>query len=124
AAGVDERLAHGQEAIEVRLLLGDPDQPPRLHRAARVAEDPDLALGQPDQVADRVDRPRLAGAVRAEQAEEAAGGYLEVERVEREGAVVVALGQAAERERGRRGDHSPMIAEPRRELGSSKGMSA
>ena len=30
AAVVDQRLAHGQEAVEVRILLGDPDHPPRL----------------------------------------------------------------------------------------------
>ena len=39
AAVVDERLADGQEAVEVRLLLGDADQAPRLHGSRRVAED-------------------------------------------------------------------------------------
>ena len=30
AAVVDERLAHGEEAVEVGVLLGDADHPPRL----------------------------------------------------------------------------------------------
>ena len=100
AAVVDERLAHRQEAVEVRVLLGDPEHPPRLEARRGPAEDQDLALGQPDQVRDRADQGRLARAVRPQQAEERAGGDLEVEALEGEGAVVVALGQPADLERG------------------------
>src|SRR4051812_37045108 len=78
-----------------------------------MTEDRDLAIGQPDQIADGRDQGGLAGAVRAEQAEEAARRHLEVERVEGEGPVVIALGQAAQPERGGKGSiHAPMIAKP------------
>ena len=100
AAVVDERLAHGQEAVQVRLLLGDADLAAGLHAVRRQSEHERLALGDPDQVADGADQRGLAGAVGPEQTEEAAGGHLEVERVEGEGAVVVALGQAAELQSG------------------------
>ena len=72
-----------------------------------MAEDRDLTLGEPQEVADRVDQRGLAGPVRAEQAEEAAGRDLEVERVEREDAVVVALGELPQLEGG---GHPPIIA--------------
>ena len=65
AAVVDERLVHGEEAVEVDVLLGEADVAARGERVRGPAEDERLALRDPDQVADRVDRRRLAGAVRA-----------------------------------------------------------
>ena len=104
AAVVEQRLLDVEEAVEVDVLLGEPDQ------RARAACVPwswpkmrDLAGGDADEVADRADERRLARAVGAEQAEERAVGHHEVEAVEREEAVVVALGQAFEREGSRRG---------------------
>jgi hypothetical protein len=60
-----------------------------------------------DDVPDGADQRGLAGAVRTEQAEEAAGGHLEVEGVEGERAVVVALGELPQLEGG---GHPSMIA--------------
>jgi hypothetical protein len=91
---VDERLADGQEAVEVRVLLGYADDPARLHREMGVTEDADRSRAGPDQVADRVDQGGLARAVGAEQPEELAGGDLEIERVEPDGPVVVGLAEA------------------------------
>ena len=98
AAVVDERLADGEEAVEVDVLLREPDVAARRERVRRPAEDEHLAARDPDQVADGVDRGRLAGAVRPEQAEERSLRDLEVEVLERERAVVVALRQRAQLE--------------------------
>ena len=91
AAVVDERLPDGREAVEVGILLGNADQATRLHRVMLEAEHADPAAGRADQIADGVDQRRLAGPVRAEQAEELPGGNLQVELVEADGAVVVGL---------------------------------
>jgi len=64
-----------------------------------LAEDIDLAGGDADQVADGADDRRLARAVGAEQPEEAARLDVEVEVLDGQQAVVVALGQAADVER-------------------------
>ena len=98
---VDERLPHGEEAVEVHVLLGQPRSSGAPQRVGGLAEHEHLALGHPDQVADGADQRGLAGPVRAEQAEEGAGRDLEVEVLEREGAVVVSLGEAAKLERWR-----------------------
>ena len=66
----------------------------------RLAEHERLAARDPDQVADRADQRGLAGAVGPEQAEERAVRHRQVEVLEGEGAVVVALGEAAQLERG------------------------
>jgi hypothetical protein len=98
---VEQRLLDVEEAVEVDVLLGEADQPPGGHRVVRVAEDQRLAARRPDEVADGRDQRRLAGAVGAEQPEELAVADGEVEAVERQQAVVVALGQPAEGERRR-----------------------
>ena len=90
AAVVEQRLLDVEEAVEVDVLLGEPDHPPRGERVVRLAEDLDLAGGHADDVADGADERRLAGAVGAEQAEEAPVGDLEVEVLEREEAAVPA----------------------------------
>ena len=79
AAVVEQRLLDVEEAVEVDVLLGQADHPPRLAAVVVVAEDADLAAGDADEVADRADQRRLARAVGAEQAEERAVGDLEVE---------------------------------------------
>jgi hypothetical protein len=62
----------------------------------RLAEDVDLAACDPDQVADGADQRGLAGAVRAEQPEEGAIRNLQVEVLEGEQTVVVALRQPSQ----------------------------
>jgi ABC-2 type transport system ATP-binding protein len=104
AAVVEQRLLDVEEAVEVDVLLGQADQAPRLHRVVPVAEHVRLAAGRADQVADGADQRGLAGAVGPEQPEELTGPDLEVEAVEREEAVVVALGQSAEFQ-GEHADH-------------------
>ena len=106
AAVVDERLLDVEEAVEVDVLLGEADHPARLGRVVAVAEHARLAGGGADEVADGRDQRRLAGAVGAEQAEELAGRYDEVDGVEREQSVVVPLGKPAELERRRRRLHA------------------
>jgi hypothetical protein len=100
AAVVLERLAHREEAVEVDVLLREPDPRARLERVVRLAEHEHLAFRDPQQVADRADQRGLAGSVGPEQPEERARMDLEVEVLERQRAVVVALGQAAELQRG------------------------
>ena len=84
--GLDaQRLAHGEERVEHELLRDDPERAPRgaIVGDDIVAEDPRRAAigaGQPGQ--DR-DQRRLAGAVRAEQAEELALPDDEVDARER-----------------------------------------
>ena len=46
AAVVEQRLLDVEEAVEVDVLLGEPDHPPRLERVVRLAEDVDLARGR------------------------------------------------------------------------------
>ena len=102
AAVVDERLLDVEEAVEVDVLLGQPDQAPRLDASScGVAEHARLAARGADQVADGGDQRRLAGAVRAEQAEELARRDDEVDGVEREQPVVVPLGKCLQFQGGR-----------------------
>jgi len=103
AAVVHEGFLDVEEPVEVHVLLGQADHPARLQCAVRVSEDLDLAAGDADQVAHGADQRRLAGPVRAEQAEELAVGDLEVERVERQQPVVVALAERAQGQGGSRG---------------------
>jgi hypothetical protein len=85
-----KRLAHGEERIEDELLRDDADLPSRRRVVAVdvVAEDGDAARGRPRQAGEDADQRRLAGAVRAEQAEELA--LLDVEADVVEGAHVAA----------------------------------
>ena len=102
AAVVDERLLDVEEAVEVDVLLGEADQPPRLERLVRSWP---KTRASPPVVRMRLqtarDQRRLAGAVGTEQAEELARRDDEVDGVEREQAVVVPLGKSGELERGR-----------------------
>jgi hypothetical protein len=66
-----------------------------------VSEDLDRAGGDADEPGDRVDQSGLAGAVRSQQPEERTVGDRQVERVERESAVVVAFGERADLQRRR-----------------------
>ena len=87
--------SHVEEAVEVDVLLGEADQHARASSGS--CGSPKTAIspaGDADEVADRADQRRLARAVGPEQAEERAVGDVEVEPVEREQAVVVALGRA------------------------------
>ena len=77
-----------------------PTQRARLQRVVRLAEHAISPVGDAQQVADGADQRRLAGPVGAEQAEERARGDLEVEVLEGERAVVVALRQSAQVEGG------------------------
>src|SRR5204862_439537 len=86
--------------VEVDVLLGEPDPGAGEERMGRLAEDEHVARGDPDQVADGRYQGGLAGAVRSEQPEERPGRDLEVEVLQGERAVVVALGEAAQLERG------------------------
>jgi uncharacterized iron-regulated membrane protein len=95
AAVVDQRLLDVQEAVEVDVLLGQTQHPPSLRVMMRPTEDLNLPGGDADQVADRADQRRLAGAVRAEQPEELTVRYLQVEAIQCQQAAVVALGQRA-----------------------------
>ena len=79
------RAASALEAVAERLVAEHAD------RARRHAHEP----------RDRVDQRGLAGAVRAEQAEERAVRDRQVERVERQRAVVVALRERPDLERRR-----------------------
>ena len=99
AAVVQQRLLDVEEAVEVDVLLGEPDQAARLGRLVRMAEHERLARGHADQVADRRDERGLAGAVGAEQPEELPVADDEVDAVERQEGVVVALRETAQLER-------------------------
>ena len=103
AAVVEQRLLDVEEAVEVDVLLGQPDQRPGGVGAVVVAEDARLAGGDADEVADRADERRLARPVGPQQTEEGAVGHHEVEAVEGEEAIVVALRETFEREGSRRG---------------------
>jgi hypothetical protein len=98
---VFERLAHGEEAVEVDVLLREADPGARLLRVVRLAEDEHLALRHPQEVAHGADQRGLAGAVGTQEPEEGARVDLEVEVLERERPVVVTLGEAPQFE-GRR----------------------
>ena len=106
AAVEAQRLLDVEEAVEVDVLLREPDEAAGVERVVRVAEDARLALRDADQVADGGDQRRLARAVRAQQPEELARPDLQVDPVERQEAVVVALRQAGELEGG---DHGPYV---------------
>src|SRR5204862_2836729 len=101
AAVVHERLLHREEAVEVDVLLSEPDPAAGAGRVGGLAEHANLARCDPDQVANRADQRGLAGAVRTEQAEEGAVRDREVEVLERDRAVVVVLGQRHQLESGR-----------------------
>ena len=100
AAVVDQRLAHREEAVEVHVLLREPDPAARQQRLGRLAEHRDLAAVTRIRLQIALIARRLAGAVGAEQAEEGAVGHGEVEVLDRERAVVVALREGADVERG------------------------
>jgi hypothetical protein len=119
---VDERLAHREKAIEVHVLLGQADPRAGDERIGRLAEHEHLAVGDPDEVADRADQRGLAGAVGPEEAEETAGRDGEVEVLERDGAVVVSLCQAAELEcRNHPAKGNDQVAPARAVSGSARG---
>src|ERR1019366_8004543 len=63
AAVIDEGLLDVEEAVEVDVLLGDADHPPRRRLTVVHAEDANLAGADANQVADRADQRRLSGAV-------------------------------------------------------------
>ena len=107
AAVVEQRLLDVEEAVEVDVLLGEADEAAGVERVVRVPEDARLARGDADQVADGGDQRRLARAVGPQQPEELARPDLQVDPVERQEAVVVALRQAGELEGG---DHTGRIA--------------
>jgi hypothetical protein len=71
----------GQRTVDDRLLEHDAADPTRCERLCRDVEagEPSAAGGRFDRRRQHPDRGRLAGAVRAEQAEHLAGGDLEVD---------------------------------------------
>ncbi len=97
---VDEGLADREEAIKVRILLGEPHQPARAEPRRRLTEDADLAGAHADQIADRVDQGGLAGSVGTEQREELARRDLEVQVAQGDRPVVVTLVEARDTKRG------------------------
>ncbi len=102
-AGEDPvHLAHGQDGPELGLLQDDADPLPErpLAAAGVEAEHGDLAAVALPVALEDLDRRRLAGAVRAEQAEDLAGRDLEVDPAHRLDAVV-RLAQAADGDRAR-----------------------
>jgi hypothetical protein len=103
-----QRLLHVEEAVQVDVLLGEADQPARLQRVVRMTEYPRVARARAHKVADGRDQRRLARAVGPEQAEELAVGHDQVDVVEREQPVLVALGEAGQLE-----CRNPGHAEPR-----------
>ena len=100
AAVVDERLLDGEEAVEVDVLLGQAHPAAGLKAVGGLAEDGHVPARDADQVADGADQRRLAGAVRAEQAEERALRDRQVEVAHGDGPVVVVLGESADVECG------------------------
>jgi hypothetical protein len=81
---VRQHLSGGQEAVEVDLLRRDAEQEPGVTVSnCVVPEHEDLSARSPDEARRSSDQCRLPRAVRTEQAEERAGGYPELERVER-----------------------------------------
>ena len=95
AGVVVERLLDGQEPVEVELLRGQPDRLAGLAVVVDrvVAEDLDRARGRLREPGRAVDQGRLAGAVRAEQAEELARLDLERDAAQRLDPGRVALDQ-------------------------------
>ena len=95
AGVVVERLLDGQEPVEVQLLRRQADRQARLLVVVDrvVAEDPDRARGRLREPGRAVDQRRLAGAVRAEQAEELARLDLERDAAQRLDPGRVALDQ-------------------------------
>src|SRR5262249_6813510 len=87
-----EVLLGGQVEVECRLLEDDADLTADAERLALDVEagDPRRAARRLEQRRQHPDRGRLAGAVRAEEAEELAGTDVEVDRVDRPDATVVA----------------------------------
>ena len=108
-----DRLAHGEQAVERRLLEHDAD--PLAERALAAAgveaEDAHVAGVGAAVAFEDLDERGLAGAVRAEQREHLAAADLEVDAVERLHAVV-GLAQAADADGG--------LGERRRAAASSR----
>src|SRR5919107_5376157 len=101
-AGVEDKgLLHGQEPVQVDLLGGDPDDPPRLPELAVgvPAEDLNRAGVGPDEADHAVDKGGLAGAVGPEQAEELAGPHLQRDAIERQKPVGIGLPEVLDPER-------------------------
>ncbi len=90
-----ERLLQREEVVEVRLLGREADQRPGLAVVVDrvVAEDLDLPRGGGREAGGAVDQRRLAGAVRAEQAEELTLRDVERDALERLDAGGVPLDQ-------------------------------
>src|SRR5262249_21180479 len=102
ASLLEEVLPHGQIPVQVRLLRDDPD--PALDRPPVAAgiepQDRELSTVHFGEPVDHLHRGRLAGAVRAEEAEADAWLDLEVDAVNRN-TLAVALGQPARVDRRR-----------------------
>jgi hypothetical protein len=95
-ADEDEVLGAGERLVERRVLAGQPDELADLVRLGGdvVAEHRRAAVVRRDQGGEDADDGGLAGAVRAEEAEDGAGGDGQVDAVHRRGGTE-ALGQAA-----------------------------
>jgi hypothetical protein len=84
--GLDlQRLARGEEGIEIELLRHDPDRPPGAARMDVDVEVPDLraARGLDHEAGEDVDERRLAGAVGTQQAEDRAARHRKLDAVQR-----------------------------------------
>ncbi len=77
-----QHLAGGQPRLVAEQLGQVADATPRRAVAERPAEDRPVALGRPREAEQQLDRRRLAGAVRAEQAEHLAAVDAQVEGIE------------------------------------------
>ena len=123
----EEDLARGQREVEVRPLRHDADPPLDGDSADPdlLLADPGAARRRPDARRQHADRRRLAGAVRAEQAEDLAGPDLERQVVERHDLdLLLSVGSRAAREgnaheaparrrgRRRRGIDLPQLLRP------------
>lgn len=77
---VGEHLAHREEAVEVDLLRGEPDQQPgaTLIGHGIVAEDADVSTGSSYEAGDHPDQRRLGGGVGTEKTVERAGRNVHV----------------------------------------------
>ena len=98
AGDVAERLAAGHPAVEPRILGEVAELAAMLAgRRDRHAVDGCAAGGRPGEAGEDLERGRLAGAVRAEEAEDGAGGHVEGQVGQGLDALVV-LGQAGHRD--------------------------
>src|SRR6185436_6295721 len=80
---VVEQLLGGEVVVEVRVLGKVADAAPDRDVAERAAEDLGLAAGRKHQLHEQLERRRLAGAVRAQEAEDVAGGDVDGQAIER-----------------------------------------